>query len=178
MMHREDSPMSIRQSQYWNGVRSDATSAFKTWSWFSRSLFLGILLAVLVAGGASAHSYKLGQISIGHVWSPPPLGGVVSIPVYGAILNQGTEKAHLIGAETSVAETVRFRVDAGGTELWPTRITLSPGKPLGLAAWREHIWISGLRKPLKPGDTFDLTLDFGENGKVNTMVIVEEEAGH
>ena len=98
--------------------------------------------------------------------------------MYGAILNQGTAEAQLTGAETSVAETVRFRVDADGAERWPSRITLNPGKPLGLAPWREHIWISGLKKPLRPGDTFQLRLDFGEKGKVDTMVIVEDEAGH
>jgi len=178
MTHREDSPMEARSRQCWERGWPDAVSAFESWPRIGRSLVLGVFLAVFAASGASAHSYKLGQISIGHVWSPPPAEGDDGVPVYGAILNQGTAEAQLTGAETSIAEIVRFRVDADGVERWPTRITLSPGKPLGLAPWREHIWISGLKKPLRPGDTFQLKLEFGEKGKIDTMVIVEDEAGH
>ena len=84
----------------------------------------------------------------------------------------------LVGAETSIAEDVRFRVKNGDDYIWPDSISLVPNKPFGLAEWREHIWVSGLKTQLKAGDTFELTLDFGREGKVTTMVIIEDGAGH
>lgn len=148
------------------------------WSTICGSLLLCLSLLISVAGEASAHSYKLGAISIGHIWAPPPAAGSDGVPVYGAILNQGANTVKLVGAKTPIAEDVKFRLKKGDDDIWPDSISLVPNKPFGLAEWREHIWVSGLKKQLKAGDTFELTLDFGGKGKVTTMVIVEDEAGH
>ncbi len=65
-----------------------------------------------------------------------------------------------------------------GEVRWPAAVELRPGKPFALAAWREHIWLSGLKKPLKKGDSFDLILDFGNAGTLAVQVVVEEASGH
>ena len=66
------------------------------------------------------------------------------------------------GAGLEVAEAFRFGGDYA----------------LTLAAWREHIWASGLHETLKDGDWFDLTLDFGDKGKLPVKVRVETTPGH
>ncbi|MBS3651855.1 copper chaperone PCu(A)C [Pseudaminobacter sp. 19-2017] len=137
-----------------------------------------LFLPLATIGEASAHSYKLGSIAIGHVWAPVPPEGVDGLPVYGAILNQGADTVSLVDAESPVAGEVRFRLKVGDKETWPLSISLVPNKPLGLAEWREHIWVTGLKTSPAAGDTFELVLDFGDKGKVTTMVIVEDEAGH
>lgn len=140
-------------------------------------LVAGLALATLLPGGdAIAHSYKLDDIAVGHMWAPP--GNGAGIPVYGPILNEGDAPATLVGASSPIAQEVRFRTEKDGKVSWPKTIELPPDKPLGLAAWREHIWLTGLLRPLKDGDTFDMTLDFGSKGRLAIKVVVETTAGH
>jgi len=134
---------------------------------------------VVAPGKAQAHSYKLGDIAVGHIWAPPPEKDAAGLPVYAPILNSGNTAVRLTGASSPVADQVRFRlVQKDGTVQWPQSVELRPGKPFSLAAWHEHIWLSGLRKPLKEGDWFDLTLDFGDKGRLPVKVRVEKSPGH
>lgn len=143
-----------------------------------------ILLTVVAAGmalpsrDARAHSYKLGDISVGHTFAPPPVQSAGGLPVYGPILNRGDRKVRLVGASSPIAERVRLRRMNNGKATWPNAVDLKPGKPHSLAAWSEHIWVSGLKKPLKDGDSFELTLDFGKAGQMKVKVIIEKASGH
>ncbi len=148
---------------------------------FPLSAVGAVLLVALVAGmsPAAAHSYKLGDIAVGHIWAKPPAKGADGVAVYAPILNSGNETVTLVGAATPIADEVRLRkVAKDGTVTWAKAIELKPGKPFALAAWREHLWVSGLHKPLKDGDWFDLTLDFADKGKLPVKVRVETTPGH
>ncbi len=127
---------------------------------------------------AAAHSYTLGTIMIGHFWAPPVAQNAKGAAVYGPFLNAGTEAVTLEGAHTDIAEKVRFRVEKDGVESWVDHITLPSNKPVGLAAWREHIWLTGLKEPLEDGGSFDLTLDFGDAGHKTIKIVIESESGH
>jgi copper(I)-binding protein len=139
-----------------------------------------IALAALTGTGqqATAHGYTLGRIAIGHVWAPPPEDGAAGIPVYGPLLNRGDHAVSLLGASSPIARSARFRIDNDGIASWPEALELAPGKPVSLAPWRAHIWLSGLRRNLHAGDSFDLTLDFGAAGDITVTVVVETAAGH
>ncbi|WP_198174147.1 copper chaperone PCu(A)C [Mesorhizobium xinjiangense] len=145
-----------------------------------KSLFLAAALALAWAvpnfpAGALAHSYKHGSIAVGHVWAPPPEENADGIAVYGPLLNGGDTAVRLVGASSPIADAVRFRMaNDGEAATWPESIDLPPNKPVSLAAWSEHIWLSGLHQPLEAGDTFDLILDFGPEGKLPVKVIVED----
>ena len=143
----------------------------------SAALLIG---AIAGTSYARAHSYKLGDIAVGHIWAKPSETGADGVPVYAPILNSGKTTVRLVGAFTPIADKTRFRkVDKkDGTMEWPQAIELQPGKPFALAAWREHIWVAGLRKPLKDGDWFDLTLDFADKGTLAVKVRVETTPGH
>lgn len=138
------------------------------------------LIAVVAAipDTTAAHGYKLGEISVGHLWSPPGGAGADGVPVYGAILNRGKTTVHLVGAATPRAGQTRFRTKKGDAVQWVKSIAFRPNRPLALAAWREHIWLSELKTTLKEGDSFPLTLDFGEAGRITVRVVVESAAGH
>ena len=125
-----------------------------------------------------AHSYKLDDIAVGHVWASPPEEGAGGIAVYGPILNRGDKSARLVGASSPVAEEVRFRISKDGDVGWLEYIELRPNKPVSLAAWREHIWLSGIGDSIEQGDSFDLILDFGDAGKLPVKIIIEDEGGH
>ena len=144
------------------------------------------VLAITFAAGiacwppdtAKAHGYAFGDITIGHVWAPPPEKAADAIPVYGPIFNHGTTTARLVGASTPIAEQVRFRIEKNGEETWPPAIEIRPNKVVALAPWRQHIWVSGLDKALKDGDSFDLKLDFADRGEVTIEVEVEAAPTH
>lgn len=143
---------------------------------------MGVVLTMSVcAVGATpnsgaAQSYKLGDVAVGHIWAPPP--ETEGLPVYGPILNRGTAAVRLVGTSTPIAEQVRFRKVSDGGAMWLYIVELRSGKPLALAPWREHIWLSGLRNSLKDGDTFDLTLNLGSAGTLKIKVPVEKSGGH
>lgn len=137
-----------------------------------------VIAMALAPATTAAHSYKLGDIAVGHVWAPPPEPGAEGLPVYGPILNRGKVMMQLVGVSTPVAERVRLRRMKDGEVTWPNAVDLRPGKPLALAAWREHIWLSGLKELLKEGYSFDLTLDFGEGGQLTVKFVIEKASGH
>jgi len=135
-------------------------------------------LAFLLPSAASAHSYVFGSMEVGHVWAPPPDPKADGIPVYGPLLNVGAAADRLVAAASPIAERVRFRIAKDGKTTWPDAVELAPGKPLALAPWRVHLWLSGLRRPLKDGDSFDLVLNFAKAGQHTVTVIVERTPGH
>lgn len=142
------------------------------------SVALIFVLAVAVTLPAGAHSYKLGEIAIGHFWASPAPQGAKGVAVYGPLLNLGTHPAELSGAASEAAADVRFRKVDDERVSWLGAIALPPGRPLALAAWREHIWLSGLKRPLHDGDAFDLTLTFDNGRSITVKVMVETAAGH
>lgn len=115
---------------------------------------------------------------MGHIWAPLPKTGAKGLPVYGPILNHGAKLARLVGATSPAAGKVRFRFAKNGKVKWLKAIDLPPNEPVSLAAWRAHIWLSGLRRPIKDGDSIRVTLDFGVAGKLPVEVLVEAGGSH
>jgi copper(I)-binding protein len=147
------------------------------------TLLTAVVAAVaIMAGGlaphAKAHDYKLGEISIGHIWAPPTASDADAAAVYGPLLNRGASKDYLLGAASPIAETVRIRRKTDGEVQWLDKIALDPNKPVSLADWRAHIWLDGLKEPLKKGTDFPLTLEFAKAGAIEVTVVVEDAAGH
>lgn len=151
-----------------------------------KALTLAILIIMatamttaIITTTAKAHGYKLGTLSIGHVWAPPSEDGRTA--VYGPLYNSGEDDA-LIAVETPIADTVEF-IDAnqddaentGGVPTGLDQIKIPAGTPVSLAAWDAHIAIYGLKKPLKNGDSFPLILTFAKEGKITVTVEVEAE---
>lgn len=139
---------------------------------------VAVALAAALPLPAAAHSYKFGEIAVGHVWAPPAAQDAEGVPVYGPLLNRGKTPDSVVGASSPIAGSVRFRVSKDGKTSWPDSIPLPPGRPLGLAPWRVHLWLTGLKRPLKDGDRFDVTLTFAHAGKHTVQVLVERTAGH
>ncbi|WP_206455711.1 copper chaperone PCu(A)C [Aurantimonas marina] len=135
---------------------------------------LSLLFAPIAAVG---HSYKLGDITVGHVWASPSESGE-GIAVYGPIMNQAAAAVQLTGASTPVADEVRIRMTNEEGEHWIDMVNLEPGKPLALAPWRQHLYLTGINRELEEGDTFELTLDFAQVGTVTVQVEIEPEGGH
>lgn len=143
-----------------------------------RYIFIAVAGVMFAAFGgvAQAHSYKKGDISIGHIWALPPDDDSVS--VYGPLMNSGLSAEMLVAAESPVAQSVRFVAqDENGKTAEQDKIALEPQTPVSLAGWGIHIELYGVKQLLKDGDSFPLTFTFEKAGKVTVEVEVENEAG-
>ncbi|MBJ3776093.1 copper chaperone PCu(A)C [Acuticoccus mangrovi] len=141
------------------------------------ALASGVLAAPLAASTAHAHSYTLKTIAVGHVYSPGMTDG--GLPIYGALFNRGSEPAHLVAVTAGDGTTVRFRrVSKDGEVSFLDDITLPPGKPVSLAPWGPHLWITGMTPAPELGTTFPVELDFGEAGEIEVDIVVESTPSH
>ena len=134
-----------------------------------RRLLLAAPLALLAARRASAHSYKLGNIEIGHPWARPSATDAAA--VFLAMSNLGRNTDRLTGGATPVAKEVLLR-DQDGSAL--EYLELPPHHPLALRPGRRYIALRGLKGPLALDDSFPLTLRFDHAGEVSVTVMVED----
>src|SRR6478609_7314168 len=116
-----------------------------------RTLSIAIGLAVLAAVPALAHSFRLGEIEIGHPWAPPSEAG--DAPVYLALSNRGAAADRLVAASSPRAREVDLR---GGDDAPLQGITLEPKRPIALRVGRPHLALHGVTQPLAAGDAFPL----------------------
>jgi copper(I)-binding protein len=96
--------------------------------------------------------------------------------VYLTVIDEGGPDA-LVGATTPVAEsaTLHESSNTGGIDRMRAvpALQVAPGAPLRLAPGGGHLMLSSLRKALRPGETFPLTLIFRSGARVETIVRVE-----
>jgi len=138
-----------------------------------RALLLSPLVLLLPLRTASAHSYRLGAIEIGHPWSRPSVTGTAA--VFLALSNTGRSTERLIGGKTPIADEVILR-DKDGSPL--EYLELLPRRPVALRPGGRYIGIRGLKGPLALEDSFALTLRFASAGEVAVNVMVEDGPDH
>ncbi|MBS0522422.1 MAG: copper chaperone PCu(A)C [Proteobacteria bacterium] len=144
----------------------------------TRHLFLAFVLLLAGIGAASAHSYKLGALEIGHPWAratPPtaPTGGG-----YLSVKNTGTEPDRLISASSPVAGAVQVHEMKMEGNVMRMReldgpLEIKPGETVTLAPGGLHLMMMGLKAPLKQGEKIPLTLVFEKAGKIDVELLVE-----
>jgi copper(I)-binding protein len=138
-----------------------------------RILPIAIAVAFLAAVPALAHSFRLGEIEIGHPWAPP--SNVRDGAVYLALSNRGSAADRLVAASSPRAQSVELR---GGDDSLLPEITLEPKRPVALRAGRPHLALHGITQPLAVGDAFPLTLRFAGAGSIEVTVMVEAAPAH
>jgi periplasmic copper chaperone A len=124
---------------------------------------------LLLSRAASAHSYKLGAIEIGHPWARPSVTGKGA--VFTAFNNTGDTADRLIGGASPICPEVLLRA-AGGAPV--EEMDLLPHRPLPLRPGGRYIALLGLRGPLALDDRFPLTLRFAAAGSITVTVRVED----
>jgi periplasmic copper chaperone A len=126
---------------------------------------------VLFVASAGPTLAQGASIQIEQPWARATPGGATSGAVYMTIDNKSNAADLLTGAASDVATTVqihemkvaggmmKMREIAGGLAI-PANgsVSLKPGG--------YHVMLIGLKKPLKAGDTMQLTLTFEKAGKV------------
>jgi len=142
--------------------------------------FLLVLAAALVAGTvAHAHEYTLGSLHIEHPYARPTVPMQRSGGAYLSIENKGKDGDKLVAASSPIAESVQIHTmsmdgdvmkmrEVDGIELKPaSKVEMMPGHGY-------HLMMLGLRRPLKAGDKFPMTLTFEKAGKTEVSVVVSD----
>lgn len=133
--------------------------------------FLVALCAVtalaLGTTGAQASNFSFQGLDVTHLWTPTPAGNDGGVPVYGLLIDTGKTPITVVGVSSPDASQARFRIDNSGNIYWPTKIELEPGKSFRMSSWHEHIWLSGLKTPVKNGEDVPLVLVLADGRHLN-----------
>lgn len=131
---------------------------------------------VLASAFAHAHSFKLGDIDIGHPYARVTAPGQPTGGGYLKLDNKGRDDK-LLSARAAVSASVELHSMSMDGDVMRMRqvdaIALPAGKLVELKPGGFHIMFVGLKAPLKAGDKFPMTLKFEKAGEVEVTVIIE-----
>ncbi|MBC8055378.1 MAG: copper chaperone PCu(A)C [Rhizobiales bacterium] len=125
---------------------------------------------------AHAHSFKLGDIDIGHPYARATVPGQPTGGGYLKLDNKGRDDK-LLSARAAVSASVELHSMRMEGDVMRMRqvegIALPAGQKVALEPGGLHIMFVGLKAPLKVGDKFPMTLKFEKAGEVEVIVNVE-----
>lgn len=146
-----------------------------------------ILLATAFTFNMSAHAQetKLKDLLIDNPHARATVANQRTGGAYLTIENKGKLADKLVGASSPVAKSVEIHTmamdgnvmkmrEVGQIEIPASgRVEMKPGAGY-------HLMLMGLQQPLKPGDSFPMTLVFEKAGKAEVKMKVQEkkDAGH
>lgn len=135
---------------------------------------------VLVGAAASAHGFQAGNIVIEHPYAlPSPPGSPNGAMYLRALRNTGEQADKLLSARTPVAASVEIhhmQMDSGNVMRMRAvdGLPLAPKAELKLMHGGEwHLMLLSLKRPLKVGDHFPVTLRFERGGEQEVSVWVQ-----
>lgn len=125
---------------------------------------------------AHAHSFKLGDIEIGHPYARATAPGQPTGGGYLKLENKGRDDK-LLSARAKISTSVELHSMRMEGDVMRMRqvdgIALPAGQKVALEPGGLHIMFVGLKAPLKVGDKFPMTLKFEKAGEVEVTVNVE-----
>lgn len=136
---------------------------------------LAFFFAAVIPCGASAQG-----IQIVDAWSRPTPPGIDVGVAYFTIRNAG-KGDRLLRVSSPVAGRAELHVSAtkdGVVKMEGlSSVEVGSGTPVAFEPGGRHIMLMGLKRPLKEGDTFPLTLTFANAGQIRTSVRVRGADG-
>ncbi|GEM_PF-290710 len=139
-------------------------------------------MALSPAQAAGSEAVAAATIKVENPYARPPMGGAKVAAAYMTLKNTGKEDDKLVRAEGDVSERIELHTHVkeqrDGQVVMKMRQVPYMEVPAGgetvLKPGGLHIMLIGVRKDLKPGDVFDLTLVFEKAGKVQVQVPVKK----
>ena len=118
-------------------------------------------------------------IQVTQAWARATPGNAKTGAIYLTITNNGTTPDTLEGAASTPAaahaDLHEMKMDNGVMEMRPVpSLTIDPGKTLVLEPSHYHVMLTGLKAPLKEGQTLPLTLTFAHAGPQQVTVTVDK----
>ena len=134
---------------------------------------LVLVAFLLLAGGAAAQT---GSVEVRDAWARATPGKADIGGVYLSL--QSPVPDRLTGLSTPVASTAQLHTGAMEGGIMKMRplpgLDLPAGEPVTLKPGAMHIMLLGLTGPLRPGQSFPLTLVFEKAGTREVTVSVEK----
>jgi len=143
----------------------------------ARNLWICLVLALgaAIPGGASAQA-----IQVVDAWSRPTPPGIDVGVVYFTIRNAG-KTDRLLRVSSPVAQRAELHVSAMKDGVMKmeglSSVDVGSAAPVAFEPSGRHVMLMGLKRPLKEGDVFPLTLTFANAGPVETRVRVRGIGG-
>ena len=135
---------------------------------------LHIVLAgvLLIAAPALAQAQA---VQVENAWARATAVGAKAGAIYLTLTDTGAPD-RLLGAATPIATTAELHEtinDNGVMRMRPVPVLpIETGKPVVLKPGSYHLMLMGLRRQLKPGDSFPVTLTFEKAAPVTATVTV------
>ena len=139
---------------------------------FLHCMFAALLLAPALAMTALAGSE---DVVVANAWSRASIGMGRPGAAYLEIRNTGEDAVTLTGLRTDLAmmpEIHRSSTDAQGvSSMAPAgEIVIAPGETVALEPGGLHVMLMRLRRPMREGESFPLTLTFSDGGATTVDV--------
>ncbi len=147
--------------------------------------FLNVIVIASFLSGfsqiANSHALKCGELNVAHPYSIPTLSGNKNGAAYFmAIKNNGKETDQLLGANGNVSSSVEIHEMQMENNVMKMRAVPEVQLPAGYEVTFKHGQANGyhlmlidLKKSLKQGDKFELTLNFKKAGDCRAEFWVE-----
>lgn len=133
------------------------------------------LLLLLTAAGPAA------SLVVEHPELRVPQGGLKTTAAYFTVRNTGKTADVLTGAACACAQSASVhesKVLNGISRMAPAgSLALAPGGQITLRPGGLHLMLTGLRQPIKAGDTVRITLVFAKAGRIETAFKASDTAG-
>ncbi len=141
-------------------------------------LWAVVASTTLFSFNALAREFKVGDLKLDHPFSRATPPGAKAAGGFVKIQNVGAKGDKLISASADVSEAVELhtmKVEFGVMRMRQVdSIDIAANSTTDLKPGGLHIMFMGLKKPLKEGDRFPVTLKFENAGEVKIEVAVEK----
>jgi hypothetical protein len=143
-----------------------------------------------MASAALAHGYQNGNLTIQHPWSRETAPGQAVGGGFMTITNKGASEDRLVSGTSPVAAEVQLHtmtMDGGVMRMRQVEggIAVPARGALELKPGSYHIMFMGLKRQLRQGERFPVTLRFQRAGRVTVQFAVQPvtstgpmESGH
>jgi copper(I)-binding protein len=141
----------------------------------------GFAASLLLAGAVMAQtvtppSQSQSQIQIQNAWARATPGKAENGAAYLTIVSPVPDRlTELTTPVAKKAEVHTMTMEGGVMRMRPLAdIDVPANQPVTLKPGGTHIMLMGLTRPLKPGESFPLTLSFDKSGKREIAVAIEK----
>jgi copper(I)-binding protein len=142
----------------------------------SSSLLAGLGLACACAA-SWAQTYTVGELAVDHPYARATGTGQPAGGAYLRVANRGARPDRLVSASADVSKTVELHQMQMQGDVMRMRqveaVDIPPNQVTELRPGGLHIMLMGLKRPLKEGERFPMTLKFEKAGEVKVDMVVE-----
>ena len=140
-----------------------------------------LLLSLLMTASLNAAAADKGGVSVEQAKARATMGKMPNSAAFVQIENKGSADDALLSAASAAAERVEIHHMSMEGDVMKMRavdsIAIKAGEKVEMKPGQGyHLMLMGLKKPLKAGEKFPLTLNFRKAGKVQLSVDVVDMA--